>query len=124
MKKRQVRKVFAAFIAAAAALTLTATAACAGGNTTSDDDSHIQTPDDDNDNTGGSDNDNPGDNTGGGSGGNTPEQSEIFWNKVAAYSTGFSDAEGGVAEIVQYNSDNGKLYLVNGKTQTIDIVTL
>ena len=124
MKKRQVRKVFAAFIAAAAALTLTATAACAGGNTTSDDDSHIQTPDDDNDNTGGSDNDNPGDNTGGGSGGNTPEQSEIFWNKVAAYSTGFSDSEGGVAEIVQYNSDNGKLYLVNGKTQTIDIVTL
>ena len=96
MKKRQVRKVFAAFIAAAAALTLTATAACADGNTTSDDDSHIQTPDDDNDNTGGSDNDNPGDNTGGGSGGNTPEQSEIFWNKVAAYSTGFSDAEGGV----------------------------
>ena len=32
--------------------------------------------------------------------------------------------DGGVAEIVQYNEDNGKLYLVNGLTRTVDIVTL
>ena len=46
------------------------------------------------------------------------------WNKVANFSTGFTSADGGVAEIVQYNEDNGKFYLVNGKTQTLDIVTL
>ncbi|WP_379153981.1 choice-of-anchor I family protein [Paenibacillus sp. sgz5001063] len=45
-------------------------------------------------------------------------------NKIGSYSTGFSDLEGGVAEIVKYNSDNQKFYLVNGKEKQIDIVSL
>ncbi|MHA6529662.1 choice-of-anchor I family protein [Paenibacillus sp. BAC0078] len=44
--------------------------------------------------------------------------------KIGSYSTGFSDLEGGVAEIVKYNSDNQKFYLVNGKEKQIDIVSL
>ncbi|MEK3757000.1 choice-of-anchor I family protein [Paenibacillus sp. FSL P4-0338] len=45
-------------------------------------------------------------------------------HKIGSYSTGFSDLEGGVAEIVKYNSDNQKFYLVNGKEKSIDIVSL
>ena len=52
----------------------------------------------------------------------TPDN--LTLNKLAEFDTGFSDAEGGVAEIVKYNADNGRFYLVNGKTQTVDIVTL
>ncbi len=52
------------------------------------------------------------------------EQKNVILNKAAEFNTGFSSADGGVAEIVKYNQDNGKVYLVNGKTQTLDIVTL
>lgn len=52
------------------------------------------------------------------------KQTNITLNKAAEFNTGFSSAEGGVAEIVKYNKDNGKVYLVNGKTQTLDIVSL
>lgn len=45
-------------------------------------------------------------------------------SKIAGYSTGAMDEEGGVAEIIKYNPDNKKFYLVNGKTQTLDIVSL
>lgn len=45
-------------------------------------------------------------------------------SKIAGYSTGFSATEGGVAEIVKYNSDNQKFYLVNGKEKKVDIVSL
>lgn len=48
----------------------------------------------------------------------------IFWNKVAGFDSKFSSPDGGVAEIVQYNTDNNRLYLVNGKSKTIDIITL
>ncbi|MGG4488165.1 choice-of-anchor I family protein [Metabacillus idriensis] len=44
--------------------------------------------------------------------------------KVAGYSTGALDKDGGVAEIVKYNPDNQKFYVINGKSQTIDIVSL
>lgn len=44
--------------------------------------------------------------------------------KIAGFSTGLTDEDGGVAEIVKYNSDNGKFYVINGKSQTIDIVSL
>ncbi|KAB7667790.1 choice-of-anchor I family protein [Bacillus sp. B1-b2] len=44
--------------------------------------------------------------------------------KIATYSTGLSDEDGGVAEIVKYNADNQKFYVINGKLQTIDIVDL
>ena len=56
--------------------------------------------------------------------GNVKEPEKLYLNKVASFDTGFTDAEGGVAEIVKYNTDNGKMYLVNGKTKTLDIVTL
>lgn len=44
--------------------------------------------------------------------------------KIAGYSTGLTDEEGGVAEIIRYNPDNMKFYVINGKNQTIDIVSL
>ncbi|RUS48802.1 choice-of-anchor I family protein [Cohnella sp. AR92] len=55
-----------------------------------------------------------------------PEDS-ISIEKIAGYSVGYEDPEGGVAEIVKYNGENGKLYLVNGATKpsaTLDIVSL
>ncbi|MEM5017633.1 choice-of-anchor I family protein [Metabacillus indicus] len=44
--------------------------------------------------------------------------------KIGNFSTGMTDKDGGVAEIVKYNSDNRKFYVINGKQQTIDIVSL
>ncbi|OPA81537.1 multifunctional 2',3'-cyclic-nucleotide 2'-phosphodiesterase/5'-nucleotidase/3'-nucleotidase [Paenibacillus selenitireducens] len=45
---------------------------------------------------------------------------------IAHYTVGASNKDGGVAEIVKYNKDNGKFYLVNGATKpaSLDIVTL
>lgn len=54
----------------------------------------------------------------------TGEITEIYFNKVANFSTGYSDEDGGAAERMQYNSDNGKIYLINGLAQTLDIITL
>ncbi|MEH7235611.1 choice-of-anchor I family protein [Bacillus sp. JJ1562] len=45
-------------------------------------------------------------------------------NKIAGYSMGYSNEDGGVAEIVKYNSANQKFYAINGQGQTIDIVSL
>jgi len=47
-------------------------------------------------------------------------------NKIAEYSVGTSNEDGGVAEIVKYNKDNGKFYLVNGSANppSLDIVSL
>ena len=113
MNKKQLKSIFAAFIAAAAALTVTCAAACGPNDQTPDQGGEVVTPDEDPDEKPDEQPD------------EQPETPEgMFWNKVAEYSTGDSDAEGGVAEIVQYNEDNGKLYLVNGKTQTIDIATV
>ena len=119
MDKRNLKKIFAAFMAAAA-LSATMLAACAdGGNNGSDDSGNgngtEQTPGGDN---------NDGNDGNEGNEGNTPAAKDFYWNKVASYYTGYSSADGGVAEIVQYNEDNGKLYLVNGLTRTVDIVTL
>ncbi|MEC1523798.1 choice-of-anchor I family protein [Neobacillus niacini] len=48
----------------------------------------------------------------------------IEMKKIAGYSIGVTDEDGGVAEIVKYNSDNKKFYVINGKGHTIDIVSL
>lgn len=47
-------------------------------------------------------------------------------SKIAGYSVGTTNKDGGVAEIVRFNRDNGKFYLVNGSTTppSIDIVPL
>lgn len=45
-------------------------------------------------------------------------------SKIASYTSGEANEDGGVAEIVKYNSDNHKFYLVNGQSQRIDIVSL
>jgi DNA-binding beta-propeller fold protein YncE len=45
-------------------------------------------------------------------------------NQIADYSTGISNADGGVAEIVKYNADNQKIYLVNGAVRSVDIVSI
>ncbi|WP_316571375.1 choice-of-anchor I family protein [Neobacillus sp. YIM B06451] len=44
--------------------------------------------------------------------------------KIAGYSMGMTNEDGGVAEIVKYNADNKKFYAINGHGQTIDIVSL
>ncbi|WP_139787233.1 choice-of-anchor I family protein [Cohnella massiliensis] len=46
--------------------------------------------------------------------------------KLGGYSVGVTSEDGGLAEIVQYNRDNGKFYLVNGSADpaTLDIVKL
>ena len=51
------------------------------------------------------------------------EENDIL-SYAESYSTGYSDQDGGVAEIVAYNADNDCMYLVSGKTQTLDIVKL
>lgn len=43
---------------------------------------------------------------------------------IANYSVGTSNSDGGVAEIVKYNPDNQKMYIVNGAVQSVDIVSL
>lgn len=43
---------------------------------------------------------------------------------LGSYSTGHESEDGGVAEIVKYNPDNRKMYVVNGMVQQIDIVSL
>ncbi len=49
---------------------------------------------------------------------------ELSVSKIASYSTGATNKDGGVAEIIKYNHDNQKFYLVNGYNQRIDIVSL
>lgn len=51
---------------------------------------------------------------------------KISINKIASYSVGTSNEDGGVSEIVKYNKDNGKLYLVNGSTNppSLEIIPL
>lgn len=61
------------------------------------------------------------------------EQPESFLNTVSdtgllkylgSYSTGTTSGDGGVAEIVKFNPDNQKMYLVSGVFQSVDIVSL
>ncbi|MGN1182511.1 MAG: choice-of-anchor I family protein, partial [Faecalibacillus sp.] len=61
----------------------------------------------------------------------TTEQATVNTNSVngvlkylGSYSTGAQNEDGGVAEIVKYNSDNQKMYLVSGQFQSVDIVSL
>ncbi|MFP7472599.1 choice-of-anchor I family protein [Niallia taxi] len=54
----------------------------------------------------------------------TLADSSLDVKKIASYSTGITDEDGGVAEIVQYNKDNEKFYVINGKAQTIDVVNM
>lgn len=140
MNRRNLKRIFAAFIAAAAATTMVFAAACSdGGNNEGNGETPgITDPDNNGNNGNNGNNDNDGNNGGGNTepddgndGGNTPgggdgpaESADIFWNKTAAFATGDSDAEGGIAEIVQYNAENDKIYLVNGKTGTLDIVSM
>lgn len=52
------------------------------------------------------------------------ENKEMTLKHLSSYATGFSNPDGGVAEIVKFNSDNKKMYIVNGVTKTVDIVKL
>lgn len=51
---------------------------------------------------------------------------QIKLRKIGSYQVGVTNADGGVAEIVRFNKDNGSFYLVNGAIQppTVDIVKL
>ncbi len=50
----------------------------------------------------------------------------ITVTKIAGYSTGTVNESGGVAEMVEFNKDNSKFYIVNGSTSpaTLEIVPL
>jgi hypothetical protein len=41
---------------------------------------------------------------------------------IGAYSVGATSADGGIAEIVRYNKDNKRIYMVNGALGSLDIV--
>lgn len=56
--------------------------------------------------------------------GEAPLEENNVLEKLAGYSTGYSDQDGGVAEIVSYNADNEKFYVVNGKEKMLDIVSV
>ena len=58
--------------------------------------------------------------------GEEPVADKLSVTKIAGYSVGATDEDGGVAEIVKYNKDNGKFYLVNGSSNppSLDIVAL
>ncbi|MCL2013888.1 MAG: choice-of-anchor I family protein [Oscillospiraceae bacterium] len=43
---------------------------------------------------------------------------------LGSYNTGMQNADGGIAEIVTYNKDNKKMYVVNGQNQSLDIVSI
>lgn len=51
---------------------------------------------------------------------------QIAIEKIGHYAVGTSNKDGGVAEIIKYNKDNHKFYLVNGSTQpaSLEIVSL
>lgn len=49
---------------------------------------------------------------------------ELTLKHLSSYSTGTTNPEGGIAEIVKFNSENSKMYVVNGFTKTIDIVKI
>lgn len=55
-----------------------------------------------------------------------PYTNRITMDQIASYSVGEFNADGGIAEIVKYNKDNGKFYLVNGSAEppTVEIVAL
>ncbi|WP_193726918.1 choice-of-anchor I family protein [Paenibacillus guangzhouensis] len=50
----------------------------------------------------------------------------IHIEKIGEYAVGMTNADGGVAEIVKYNKDNGKMYLVNGSATppSLEIIKL
>ncbi|HAX73387.1 MAG TPA: hypothetical protein DCY20_07675, partial [Firmicutes bacterium] len=48
----------------------------------------------------------------------------ISVEKIASYVAGAASSNGGVAEIVKYNADNGKFYVINGQESTVHIVSL
>lgn len=82
--------------------------------------------------TGGEGTTDPG--TGGEGGAGTPPQT--YWNdsfnseaslqlsRTGDVSLGTANADGGVAEIVSYNPDNGKAYVVNGQAGVLNVVTV
>ncbi len=51
------------------------------------------------------------------------EENDVLTH-LGSYATGYSDQDGGVAEIVSYNADNEKFYVVNGKEKMLDIVSI
>ncbi|MBB3112542.1 hypothetical protein FHS18_004643 [Paenibacillus phyllosphaerae] len=55
-----------------------------------------------------------------------PIEDQITMTKIGSYDVGTTNAKGGVAEIVKYNADNGKFYLVNGSGNppSLEIVKL
>jgi hypothetical protein len=55
---------------------------------------------------------------------NLPNTYGKVFTHLGSYWTGDTNADGGVAEIVAYNKDNQKMYLVSGQTQSVDIVSL
>lgn len=51
-------------------------------------------------------------------------KNDITVKKIASYTSGTADEDGGVAEIVKYHAGSNSFYVINGKNQKIDIVSL
>ncbi|MDF2869438.1 MAG: alkaline phosphatase-like protein [Anaerocolumna sp.] len=50
------------------------------------------------------------------------EDSKLTIEKTASYDSGVVNEDGGSAEIVKYNKDNQKYYVINGTTGNLDVV--
>ena len=51
-------------------------------------------------------------------------KNDITVKKIASYTSGAADEDGGVAEIVKYHAGSNTFYVINGKDQKIDAVAL
>ncbi|MCP3761197.1 choice-of-anchor I family protein [Domibacillus sp. A3M-37] len=51
-------------------------------------------------------------------------KNDVTVKKIASYTSGTADEDGGVAEIVKYHAGSNTFYVINGKNQKIDVVTL
>lgn len=52
------------------------------------------------------------------------EEASLEAEFIARYDSGIVNADGGSAEIVKYNAENEKFYVVNGTSGTLDIVSM
>ncbi|WP_082091406.1 choice-of-anchor I family protein [Domibacillus tundrae] len=51
-------------------------------------------------------------------------KNDVTVKKIASYTSGAADEDGGVAEIMKYHAGSNTFYVINGKNQKIDVVTL
>lgn len=55
---------------------------------------------------------------------NANDAETMRMEKIAGYFTGVTNKDGGAAEIIKYNKDNNKFYVINGVNSNISVVSL